>query len=534
MSINVNLAQLATLNNTSILNQINSNNSILQTALTDSLSLSGQQPNQMKTNLDLNSNQIINLPPPGTANSPARLVDVVSNPTLLLTVPPTGTSGAVVPFLNGVNTWSGAQTFSTISATTATITNATITNATITTLTVPSILTTSSEITLGTSLYPSTAFGVPGFRYNSTSNLLVNTIGCKNIMAGIPAQDTSVTWVNTYLSGVDSAGQVGIYGVSTNGLWTSVFAGRSSDNGSGSPQNVIPMNSVVVHDNTSVGHLTWAAYMAGYINSTSTNSHHINIESSIFNTSSSIAEDPYNVNPIGSSVNLRLDSAAAGGFGGNDVGAAMDIVNNGGKFISGIVFHSTVLDTGLNANPPAIALPSAYALTWYSAAATVSSRLYTDSSAIMWLNAASTNIQGTILVNNAPAGYVGELISSTVAQGSAVALTNGTPLTITSITLTAGDWDLSGSVYLIPAATTNVTYLTGTFATTTNTVNLTPGFYFANYGAGFVPGANPFGYSLPVQRISVSTNTTYFLTAQSNFTVSTNAAFGVIRARRVR
>src|ERR1700733_9474406 len=96
---------------TSAATAINSNNSIITTAFTDCLSLSGVTPNSMQTNLDMNSQQIVNLPPPGSANSPARLVDVISNPTLVLTIPPTGTSGAKVPFLNTANTWSAAQTF---------------------------------------------------------------------------------------------------------------------------------------------------------------------------------------------------------------------------------------------------------------------------------------------------------------------------------------------------------------------------------------------------------------------------------------
>ena len=60
-------------------------------------------------NLDMNSNQILNLPSPATTHSPARLIDVVSNPTI--SVPPVGTSGATVPLMNGNNTWSGINTF---------------------------------------------------------------------------------------------------------------------------------------------------------------------------------------------------------------------------------------------------------------------------------------------------------------------------------------------------------------------------------------------------------------------------------------
>jgi len=109
MSINVTLPQLSTLNNTSILSQTNSNFATIQTALTDAVSRSGQSPNNMTSSLDMNNNQIINLPAPSTVNSPARLIDVVSNPTI--TVPGTGTSGHTVPFLDGNNTWSGTNTF---------------------------------------------------------------------------------------------------------------------------------------------------------------------------------------------------------------------------------------------------------------------------------------------------------------------------------------------------------------------------------------------------------------------------------------
>lgn len=116
MAVNVNLQTLSTLNNQSILTQSNSNFNTLQTALTNALSTNGQSPNQMQSNLDMNNNQILNLPPPGTTNSPARLIDVVSNPTI--TVPPVGTSGATVGLLNsnktdsGNNTFTGTTTFS--------------------------------------------------------------------------------------------------------------------------------------------------------------------------------------------------------------------------------------------------------------------------------------------------------------------------------------------------------------------------------------------------------------------------------------
>ncbi len=94
---------------TSSASTINANNNVLETASDNTLSRDGTSPNQMMANFDMNSNQILNLPSPATVNSPARLIDVVSNPTI--NVPPVGTSGATVPLLNGNNTWSGTQTF---------------------------------------------------------------------------------------------------------------------------------------------------------------------------------------------------------------------------------------------------------------------------------------------------------------------------------------------------------------------------------------------------------------------------------------
>lgn len=97
-------------NETSAVNTINSNSAVIETAFDNTLSRNGTLPNQMSAVLDMNSNQIINLPAPSTVNSPARLIDVVSNPTIV--IPGTGTSGHFVPFLDGNNTWSGTNTFS--------------------------------------------------------------------------------------------------------------------------------------------------------------------------------------------------------------------------------------------------------------------------------------------------------------------------------------------------------------------------------------------------------------------------------------
>src|SRR5258708_21192863 len=111
MSENITLNNVATFqNDTTAVNHVNNNNSAIVTAFADVLSRSGFGPNQMTSSLDMNNNQIINLPPPSTINSPARLIDVVTPGSITISTATTGTSGHVVPFLDGANTWSATQT----------------------------------------------------------------------------------------------------------------------------------------------------------------------------------------------------------------------------------------------------------------------------------------------------------------------------------------------------------------------------------------------------------------------------------------
>jgi hypothetical protein len=111
MAENITLSTPANLQNeTSAIGVWTANNSAITSAFVDCLSRSGTQPNTMGAPLDMNNNPILNLPPPASLTSPLRLTDLTTiNPNI--TVPPTGTSGAVVPFLNGNNTWSGNQIF---------------------------------------------------------------------------------------------------------------------------------------------------------------------------------------------------------------------------------------------------------------------------------------------------------------------------------------------------------------------------------------------------------------------------------------
>ncbi|SRR6266404_1684510 len=145
-------------------------------------------------------------------------------------------------------------------------------------------------------------------------------------------------------------------------------------------------------------------------------------------------------------------------------------------------------------------------------------------------------IAGTVTNDNANAGNVGEFISSTVLTGSALALTTAVPLNLTSISLGAGDWDVSCQMYFSPAASTNITFLINSISTTSATLDTAPGNYNEHMyaTAGAVTGVGTIGINTGPRRLSLSGTTTVFAVADAGFTVSTMAVFGIIRARRIR
>lgn len=74
---------------------INANNSLVETALENTLSRDGTSPNQMEADLDLNSFRLINLGTPTSVLDAARLIDITAAGGAV-GVTPTGTVGLVV------------------------------------------------------------------------------------------------------------------------------------------------------------------------------------------------------------------------------------------------------------------------------------------------------------------------------------------------------------------------------------------------------------------------------------------------------
>lgn len=146
-----------------------------------------------------------------------------------------------------------------------------------------------------------------------------------------------------------------------------------------------------------------------------------------------------------------------------------------------------------------------------------------------------TNILGTLTNDNAPSHHIGEVISSTVAAGSAVELTNGVIADVTSIELSAGDWDVSATLWFDLAETTQVVVFGGSISDTSETfeTNGTPGTVVHRYSELSVLG-DDIGFALGTRRIQLTGTTTVYLVTVCGFAAAAAGAYGHISARRAR
>ena len=132
----------------------------------------------------------------------------------------------------------------------------------------------------------------------------------------------------------------------------------------------------------------------------------------------------------------------------------------------------------------------------------------------------------------APAGGIGEVISSVVSAVAAGATT--VAKTITSITLTPGYWCIDSSMTINQGATglTTGSVINASVVTTTNT-NGTQGSTMSQQSAALT--ANGFAaIAPPTTFVNITTATTYYLTAQCAYTAGSPTVSGRIDAVRIR
>lgn len=147
----------------------------------------------------------------------------------------------------------------------------------------------------------------------------------------------------------------------------------------------------------------------------------------------------------------------------------------------------------------------------------------------------TSGIIGSTTNDSAATGSVGEYVSSTVlSSGSPVSLTTTTITAITSLSLSAGDWNVWGNVYYIPATGTTLLNSYNWISTDNGTLpdpaiatyqNVVQSSFASSGGATMLP---------PMVRISLTGTTTVYLLVRPNFSVSTLTGAGFIAARRIR
>jgi hypothetical protein len=122
--------------------------------------------------------------------------------------------------------------------------------------------------------------------------------------------------------------------------------------------------------------------------------------------------------------------------------------------------------------------------------------------------------------------------SGTQTGQNIVALSAGNAIDVGGMSLTAGDWDVEMTALYSPAASTSITLLAVGVVGSTASFGTQYSAFFDAFAAE-IPTANFQRVTMPGQ-ISLSGTTTVFCDMRSTFSISTMAAGGFCRARRIR
>lgn len=166
-----------------------------------------------------------------------------------------------------------------------------------------------------------------------------------------------------------------------------------------------------------------------------------------------------------------------------------------------------------------------------------------NASNAMTLNATSSTLTGSLTTTGTITPTGGIVASTTGIQPassqvgyvqtnttSSVALTSGAAATITSTSLSAGDWDVQCVIQFNPASGTTATAYWNSVSATTNTLS---GFFTSTSLLQIPTGTNTIQTMVsPVVPVSIAAPTTYYCVGQSSFGTSTMSANGYIRALR--
>lgn len=146
----------------------------------------------------------------------------------------------------------------------------------------------------------------------------------------------------------------------------------------------------------------------------------------------------------------------------------------------------------------------------------------------------TSGIIGTTTNDAAAALSVGEYLT-TSSNALATSVTTNTATDLLTLSLTAGDWDVWGTVTYFGNGATVVLLSDAWVSTASATRPVSEFRQSFVFGAAFTPYATgPISINAPMTRVSVASTTNVYLQAYSAFTTSTTTAGGAIYARRRR
>lgn len=159
------------------------------------------------------------------------------------------------------------------------------------------------------------------------------------------------------------------------------------------------------------------------------------------------------------------------------------------------------------------------------------------------LTTSSTTLKGTTTSDNAAPGNIGEIISNSIVRSASVPMSTGVGFSVSTVTLTAGDWDVRVSAAIEAGGATAISEFDASLNTVPNTLSTADTEAVADSSGRIrfindisaTPGNGSSDYLVfPTVRVSISSTTPYYLVLQANFSISTLTGYGNIVARRIR
>lgn len=224
---------------------------------------------------------------------------------------------------------------------------------------------------------------------------------------------------------------------------------------------------------------------------------------------------------IGSATNVATSVAMSGDIIINDAGVT--------SYNNNVPLNRGGTNAILTANTGGVVYSGASAMGISSPGTTGQVLISTGAGAPVW----GTDVLGVSTNSNASSGYKGQYVESVV--GPVAFGTSGQYKDLTSISLSAGDWELTGMVY---AGANGASVSNMACGISPNSGNTSSGLAAGSNLSSTQPGPSAAGdKSIPPiagYRVSLSGTTTYYLKINAAYSVATPNAYGRLSARRVR